>query len=146
MKLRIAGYKGKGMGSSFIKWFTFSEYSHVSMIFPDGTEYEAIQGQGVIKHDFDDKSPADLFYVDVCEHQIKEARALCENMLGAKYDWKGIWGFLRRKKRHSADKWFCSEAVAYVCDKIGHPLSRREPYRHRPEDVCMSYVIHKEGN
>lgn len=142
MKIYVIGYKGRGFGSSFIKWFTFSDYSHVSLVF-DGVEYEALQKKGVIKHEYKQNKDSDEFYVEVTPDEYDEALRVAESMVGAKYDWKGIWGFVARRDRHSKGKWFCSEAVAYTLHKANKPLSRREPYRHRPDDVCMSYVLHE---
>ncbi len=56
----IAGYRGKGFGSGFIKRFTFSRYSHVSVVFDKADhvlEYESIQGKDVHKQRFDTSSP-----------------------------------------------------------------------------------------
>lgn len=146
MKMYVRGYNGQGFGSGFIRWFTFGNYSHVSMVFHDHDEHvevESIQGEGVIRHDpykLNEKD-FDEFVVPISELQAIDAKIIACGLLGAKYDWQGIWGFLRKKKRHSEEKWFCSEIVAYVLYKVGHPLSRREPYRETPTSVMESFQI-----
>jgi len=82
--------------------------------------------------------------VDLTDEQITTAKCIALGCLGAKYDWKGIWGFIRKKKRHSEEKWFCSELVAYALYKAGCPVSRREPWRETPTSVCESFVLQQK--
>ena len=146
MRLLVRGYNGQGFGSGFIRWFTFGSYSHVSLVFEghdSDLEVEAIQGKGVIyhaPHGHEEKS-FDEFVVDLTDEQITTAKCVALGLEGAEYDWKGIWGFLRKKKRHSEEKWFCSELVAYALWKAGRPVSRREPWRETPTSVCESFVL-----
>jgi len=140
MKLKVRGYRGKGLGSGFIKWFTFGEYSHVSLIFESYRhveEIESIQGKGVIKHAPSD-GDFDEFYAPLSEEQAFEAHMIAISLLDSSYDWKGIWGFMVRRDRHNLEKWFCSEFVAYVLYKVEYPLSRRDPYRETPTSVMES--------
>lgn len=146
ISLSVRGYKGQGFGSGFIKRFTFGEYSHVSLVFRmhgREEEFESIQGKGVITHpphSAEDKEFVELA-VPMNEEQVVNAHITAMSLLGAKYDWAGVWGFVRRKKRHSPDKWFCSEYVGYVLFKSTYPVSRREPYRETPSTVMESYQI-----
>ena len=144
MRLLVRGYKGEGFGSGFIKRFTFGNYSHVSFVFDLNDmveEIEAIQGKGVIRHKPKEDAAFDELVVSLTEEQILDAHIWAVGLLDAKYDWKGIWGFMRRKNKHNIDKWFCSELVAYVLMKVGHPLSRREPYRETPTSVMESLEL-----
>jgi hypothetical protein len=137
--LYIAGYKGKGMGSGFIKRFTFSRFSHVSIVFDMGNyglEYESIQRKGVHKQTFVSDPDVELIRIPVTAAQEEWAVKLLESVLGAKYDWTGIWGFLVRKKREMAYKWFCSELVAWVCLTIGIVLQRLKAFQFTP-GLCM---------
>jgi len=144
MKCFVRGYNGLGKGSDFIRWFTFGKFSHVSMVFelPTGVseEIESIQGSGVIIHEpwtHDQKDFVEM-QAPLTTEQAVDARILFRSFEDALYDWRGIYGFMIRKKRHSADKWFCSEVVAYVLLKAGYPLSRREAYRETPTSVMES--------
>jgi len=141
MKVWIRGYEGAGFGSGFIKRFTFGRYSHVSLVFDMGyavEEIEAIQGAGVIRHPpyTHDEKVFDEMYVPLTQEQVIEAHMTAGSLVSARYDWAGIWGFMRRKKAHNPERWFCSELCAYVLLKAGYPLSRREPYRETPSS-CM---------
>jgi len=148
MKLLIRAYNGQGRGSGFIKRFTFGSYSHVSFVFEIGKnveEIESIQGKGVIVHEphtHEDKN-FDEYEAPISDEQILDAHSLAKSFIGAKYDWGGVYGFLIRRNRHSENKWFCSEFIAYILYKIGYSLSRREPYRETPTTVADSLRIIK---
>lgn len=137
--------KGRnGFGSRFIRRFTFSIYSHVSWVFDlgdHGLECEANGKLGVIKKRFDVDSGAILYPIALTEHQIEKAHELWMSIMGAKYDWSGIWGFVVRKKRECMDQWFCSEAVSWVAAKTGKPISRKRAFQHTPGDVGASFVL-----
>ena len=140
MRAVVRGYRGKGFGSGFIKRFTFGGYSHVSLVFAwEGktTECESIQRKGVVAHkpndgDFDELS------IPISEADAEKLYFSCLDLVGAEYDWSGVWGFVRRKLKHDPFKWFCSEYVAYLLLMVGYPLSRREPYRETPSSVMES--------
>ena len=146
VKVTVRGYSGRGAGSRFIRWFTFGEYSHVSIVFwfRDGTaeEWEALQGHELEPHtprdDYDIEYVAPLSY-----EQAIDAHLICCQLEGAKYDWKGIFGFLKRKDNQDPEMWFCSELVAYALWKTGYPLSRREPFRESPTSVMESLRLVK---
>ena len=143
MKLYVRGYRGAGAGSRVIKWFTRSEFSHVSLIFHMhgyAQEIEAIQGEGVIQHKphtSRHKEFLDLA-VPVSYEQILNIHINAMRCIGAKYDWKGVISFLLHRKKHTLDKFFCSEFNAYQLLKGGYPISRRAPYRQSPDNVMES--------
>jgi len=142
MKCYLRGYNGQGFGSDFIKRFTFGSYSHVSLVFDMGNgrveEIEALQGKGVVRHapNSADEFVFDEMMVPLTQEQVLEAHECAGSLVGDGYDWLGVFGFIRRKKMHNPDKWFCSELCAYVLYKCGYPLSRRDPYRETPT-TCM---------
>lgn len=148
MKVWVRGYNGQGFGSGFIRRFTFGSFSHVSLVFEICDTYEeieAMQGKGVIYHTpytHDEKDFVE-YKAPLSEEQILCAHIDARSLVGSAYDWKGIWGFVRRKNKHNAYKWFCSEFVAYVLLKAGYPLSRKEPYRMTPSDVMESLRVHE---
>ena len=145
MKIYVAGYKGAGFGGGFIKRFTFSEFSHVTVVFDmqeQGLEYEAIQGKRFHKQRFnvEDKS-ARLFCAEVNEDQITAMMNAAESILGSRYDWTGIWGFMVRKKREKMNWWFCSEVTPWILSHGQLVLQRKEFFKHTPGDVCCSVAI-----
>ena len=139
-KVLLRAYVGRGRGAKAIIWFTRGKYSHNSMvfIFDDGSceEIEAIQGKGVIahkplsrkEHEFDD------FIIPFNSAQRKKAYRLAKEFADnkCKYDWRGVFGFITRKKKPDLTKMFCCEMVGFICYKVRWPLSRREPYKETP--------------
>ncbi len=147
-KVNVRGYRGNTFFSKAIMWITRGNYSHVSLVFRDAssgvmTEIEAIEGFGVIEHLPNTKLTHDFdeFTTDLDLTKAYAAYEAAKELLGGKYDIAGVVGFLIHRKRHSLQKFFCSELVAYVLHKVGNPLSRREPYRETPASVCESFKL-----
>jgi hypothetical protein len=146
MKLFVRGYRGQGYGSGAIKWFTRSQYSHVSLVFfMHGVweEIEAIQGKGVISHKPHSARRKDFaeYSVPASEEQIISIHIGSRSVLGAKYDWQGVFSFLLHRTKHTLNKFFCSEFVAYQLLKGGYKLSRRVPYKQSPDLVMESLML-----
>lgn len=145
MKVYIAGYKGAGFAGGLIRWFTFGTYSHVSFIFDDGEqqhELDALQGRGVtMRNTLGTLGEFDLFEAPCTPFDGERIFETATALLGLEYDWPGIWGFMRRKKRHNPSKWFCSELVAYVLETCGILLMRLPSWKLTPTHVCASTRI-----
>ena len=144
VRLVIRGYSSAGFAGAFIRWFTFGQFSHVSFVFEYANhppeEFESIQGKGVVHHPPTEGKAYLAFHVPLTPDEIEMAHEQAMTIHG-KYDWKGIWGFVVKKKRHSEFKWFCSEYLAYILWKARYPISRREPYRETPSSVRESLRI-----
>jgi len=144
VRLVIRGYTGAGFGAGLIKWFTFGDISHVSLVFEFADhapeEFESIQGKGVCHHPPTEDRAFLAFEVPLMHDQAGDVYFLAQQVKG-RYDWAGIWGFMQRRKTQNPDKWFCSEYVAYLLWKAKYPLSRRDPYRETPSNVCESLRI-----
>jgi uncharacterized protein YycO len=143
IKVCVRGYTGQGAGSKWIQKWTRSNTSHVSLVFHIGgdvQEIESLQFKGTVSHKPHSSKKKTFIEYDVplTYEQAFEARELALSLVGARYDWKAIWGFARHRKTHSLDRWFCSELVAYCLLKAGYPLSRREPFLETPATVCES--------
>jgi len=141
--VKVRAYTGQGFGSGFIQKFTRGKASHVSLIFDMGhcvVEVEAIQGKGVIVHPPHSKATKAYYELSVplTYEQVIDAHAFATSVEGAKYDWLGVFSFALHRKKHSLNKFFCSELVAYTLLKVGYPVSRREPYKESPASVVES--------
>jgi hypothetical protein len=145
MRVYIAGYKGEGRGSRFIKWFSFGKYSHVSLVFdiPNSPpiEIDALQGVGVTRHTVDLNKDFDLFLVPASPEQSWKIYAQARELVGCEYDWKGIWGFFRRSDAQNPLKWFCSELVSFCLHKAGIILYRMPCWKQSPFLVCACTLI-----
>ncbi len=142
----VRGYSGRGTGSKLIKWFTRGAYSHnsVVIIIDDYTvEYESLQGSGVVRHTPNTLSSHtyDSLEAPLSKEQVLAANDLLLSLVGAKYDWKGVFGFVLKRKKHLMSRWFCSELLAFVLYKVKYPLSRRDPYRETPSSTMESFRL-----
>ena len=143
INVKVRGYTGQGFGSGFIQRFTRGKASHVSLVFHMGhsvVEVEAIQGKGVIVHPPHTRATKTYHELSVplTYEQVIDAHAFAMSVEGAKYDWLGVFSFALHRKKHSLNKFFCSELVALTLLKAGYPLSRREPYKESPASVVAS--------
>ena len=146
MRVYVRGYRvGKGRIGRFIGWFSFGLYKHVSLIFVPETD-DAFEFESTMKHGVHFSSPEvntnTAYFLIPCSSERAEGMLKAAHCIdGAKYDRMGIWGFVRRKKRENPDKWFCSEAVAYVLDAAGVTLMRLPFWKQSPVMVCSSVAI-----
>ena len=146
MKVYVRGYRiGKGRIGRFIGWFTFGLYKHVSIIFVWDTgrteEFESTARHGVHFSKVEENTNTDYFYASCTHEQGYSMLAAAMKISGAKYDRMGIWGFVRRKKRENPNRWFCSEAAAYVLDAGGVTLMRLPFWKQSPVMTCSSIAI-----
>lgn len=116
----LAFCRGKGFLSAFIRWQTWSRYSHVAIVTPDGV-YEAWPFSGVrVRPYWTDTSGIDFF---VCAAPTELATKFLEKQLGKKYDYFGVLRFITRKRKSSA-RWFCSELAFAAARAAGTELLR----------------------
>lgn len=125
------------IGSKFIRFMTWSDFSHVGMIMPDGMVIEARYPEGVVMR------PMSEALKHASEHEIisipvKNVRATLDFMrcqLGKKYDTSGLFSFVTKRDWQSPDKWFCSELVASALAAGGTQVGRVEASRVTPQDI-----------
>lgn len=137
-------YRGKGFWAALIRWFTRSKYAHMSVVFFDGTVYEAVPGKGVIKGKLKSVDGVTPFvYKTGSNHDFEAARKFCESELGTPYDyWGCICFILGIKQRRSKSRYFCSEFGADASKVAGIPLQERVESSVLSPDICaMSPVI-----
>ena len=146
----IAAYKGKSFVSRQIKWFTWSEYSHVAYVYEDGTCVEAWHKGGVQRN----ISPGILhspgtvieFYElprpnSIISWSQELAEQFFEEQIGKKYDFPSVFRFLTRRRESDASqhKWFCSELVFAVMRSAGLRLLHRiAAYKVTPGHIVLS--------
>ena len=152
--MKFALYRGTSTISRLIQWFTRSVYSHVALVFDDGTTYEAVEAGFVRAENIRVNHPAGVI-VDILEYktpltqsEVAQARAICDELvrMGGGYDYLMVLaGFPLRfheQPRASSAKQFCSEAAAVVANRIGRPITERSnPWKISPEDVNKSAVL-----
>ena len=149
--MKFALYKAApSLISSLIRWQTGSVYSHVAIAFGD-VVYEAV-GEGFVRSDSIGQRHAPGTLVDLLEYKVpilpreeERARACCERMVGAPYDYEMVLsGFTLRycwEPKRARRKYFCSEAaylVGAAMDGDRLLLERCSPWEVSPEDINRS--------
>lgn len=146
MKVYVRGHKvGDGFVGRLIGWFTWGQYKHISMAFvqDDGSVrgFQSNAKHGVHFFEWADDPKTDLYEVPCSNEQAYEILSAAKSIVGSKYDYGGLWGFVRRAKRHSVLKWFCSEASCFVIECAGIKLQRLPPFKISPVLECASTVL-----
>lgn len=171
MKVQAIGHNGKGRGSRFIRWATRGRFSHESIRFIDipdhlirfavntygkkwaqmglgpmsqDHEFESIQGIGVHHQPFFPSENQSWFDFEHTEEQAEIMFMEACRLVGCKYDWRGIGGFLTRRNRQNPLKWFCSE---YGCHlrKTADIITQNMPCSWISPNVSLASVIFTES-
>jgi len=128
--------------SWLIRWATWSEWSHVDVIMPDGSYVGARGSGGVVRHqESQDASVKQVLLVYVTQSVYDRFYSNIESQIGKPYDWEAILGHVFRKKWDDADAWFCSELVAWAFSEAGMPLIRAAKNKVTPRDLTLSLFI-----
>ena len=121
--------------SWLIRRFTWSPYSHVELVLPDGRLLGARGDGGVAIREPARAPVVARFAVEAPDSVIDTAL----QQLGRPYDWAAIAGIVTRRNWQQPDRWFCSELVAWAFDRAGHPLLRSQGhYLITPRDLLLS--------
>lgn len=132
-------FSSKGtIGSKVIQWITWSDYSHVDFVLPEGRLLGA-RGDGVkIREDYGNYERVKRVQADAPDSVIH--RALSQ--LHTPYDYAALLGLTFRRDWENPHAWFCSELVAWAFEEEGHPLLREIPSsRITPRDLLLSPLI-----
>ena len=149
-------YIGKSFfPSKIIQWFCWGKYSHSAWSFceldggrlvGDISEYEAWAGKGVVHVPRIGANHTPGTRIDVYEltpalssEDANNGLKFLSEQLGKGYDYKGILGFLLRKKSmHNPNDWFCSELVFAFLNKCKRfLLNEVRPYQVSPQMLPM---------
>lgn len=114
----------RGLTSKFIRWFTWSDFSHVEFVL-ETEEEELLLGAsafgGVQWRSLKDELP---FYTRYARFIIPDcpatAIAAAETQLYKPYDFSALFGFLFRRDWAEKDSWFCSELVYWAFVQVGY--------------------------
>lgn len=130
-------------GSWLIQKFTWSRFSHVDFVLPDGRLLGA-RGHGGVQIREPELFPTlARFDIDAPDSVLDHAMS----QIGKPYDWPAILGFMAKRQWQDKNAWFCSELVAWSFQAAGVPLLRsRDLYRITPRDLLLSPYLKKHGN
>ena len=108
--------KEKTLFGKLISWWTTGKFSHVELVFSDGTKFSSShRDHGVRFKEFELKSE-NWAIVDLPMTEAQEARTrgLAQTFVGKKYDYKGVLGFVYSPLSADGNRWYCSEICAYL--------------------------------
>ncbi len=136
-----------------IRTATVSSWSHVDMLWDDGTligsvsHAQGVHAAGVQKLTLEERlqhSKINCYRIDRLDLRNEyAARDFAEQQVGKPYDWGGAFAipFWNGRNWQNDSKWFCSELIA-ACAVAGKtPLIRMNTYRVTPEMVQRSPLL-----
>ena len=132
-----------GFSSWAIRWFTWSDWSHVDFVLRDGRFLGARLDGGVQIRPHDYIKPSAFRYAYVTVPDPRKVYGWATTQVGKPYDWKAIMGFLPRVEWHDPHAWFCSELVAAGFERAGHPIVDRKAFRVTPQTAFESVEVVK---
>lgn len=136
--MKVIFYKGMEYGTVFdslVCWWISGKYSHVELVIGD-FRYSSNPKEGVVKKPYDiDESEWDIIELDT-SFPFSEVVA-AEALLGCKYDYLGLFGFVFRPAMGKNSRWFCSEFVA-------HCLGFSDAWRYDPAILYSSLTYCKK--
>lgn len=129
--------------SHAIRWFTWSEYSHVDLVLPSGRLLGAHVRDGV-----QIREPGYAAFTRVERRIVRDVSPVALDwacrQIGSPYDVAAIFGLLvRRDHWRQPDRWFCSELVARAFEVAGRPVVLGDCWRISPRDLMLSPLLEK---
>lgn len=114
--MRVAFYRAiKGHWWDYlVSAATFSRYSHVELVTPDGKLFSSSPRDGGVRIADVNLQSGKWDLMTVPGRWLSHIRLWAEAQIGDKYDWWGCLTAALPIKRQSRNKWFCSEIVATV--------------------------------
>lgn len=110
------------VASVFIRFITFSKYSHVGVILPDGDILHAtlLDGVHISSREIFDKHYKKQYIVDVEVPDELTAFKFGLSQVGKPYDWKSLVGmFFQSRRWDDPSAWFCNELMEAMCKEGG---------------------------
>ena len=129
--------------SRLIRWFTWSDWSHVDFVLRDGRFLGARLDGGVLIRPHDYIRPSKFRYAYVEVPDPRKVYGWATTQVGKPYDWKAIAGFLPRVEWHDPHAWFCSELVAAGFERAAYPIVDRASFRVTPQTAYESVEVVK---
>lgn len=123
-------------GSVLLRTALWSPWSHCGIIVGDSV-IEARADGGVVRtplHEF--QAHASRWAIVQFPANDNAGYAACAEV-GKPYDFAGVAGIGLHRRWSDADKWFCSELVAYALKRGGLALFREDENRITPQHLWM---------
>ena len=118
MRIKLRFSTTKSPFSWLIRRHENSEFSHVSIVLPDGRLLSAVVGFGVCILPGKTYKKYKDFEVLASEDVLRYALS----QLGKGYDYKALFGLFLKRKWNNEDAWTCAELIAWSFMQAGYPL------------------------
>jgi hypothetical protein len=131
--------------SAFIRWWTWSPYSHVDFVVPLTGELLGARETGGVQVRPANYAVFSAKLVLAADATIDVAEAVLELLtaqVGKPYDLQALFGYPFRLDWQTQGKWFCSDLIAWAFETAGYPLldaSRLD--RVTPADLILSPLL-----
>lgn len=109
-KILFHFYRGGNFGAWVIRARLGSAFAHVAAQFEDGIVYHSTMLEGNHKsYPKQLEKPAHTVTLELDDASYQRAYAYAKSVVGVKYDFKAIWGFVIGRRVEDANGLFCSE-------------------------------------
>jgi uncharacterized protein YycO len=150
--IRLALYRGISPLSLLIRWQTRGPYSHAAFVLPSGSVIEAWPG-GVQENPDLGKAHTAGTVVDLFDfprsfspEMAQKVLELARREVGSGYDYLGVLQFISRRRGAHNERWFCSELVFEMLQRVGISLlARVEPWQVSPSMLALSPLLTHVG-
>lgn len=141
--IKVRFVDGPGFVSGFIKFWTWSDWSHVEIWTPTGWLGARSSGGVQIRPwDYTTVVKEDIRTITLDPDTEVKLMNWFNAQIGKSYDYTALIGMPFRRDWHEDDKWFCSELVAAGFEAVGVPLlDAAELDRVTPRDVYLSPLL-----
>lgn len=128
----------RSLVSAFIRWYTWSDWSHVDFVLPDGNLLGA-RLKGGVQVRKPGYAPFSRTLVLECPDAPERVYDFALSQVGKPYDWWAIVGMGLRHDWRDPARWFCSELVAWCFEMARYPLLRAKSVdRITPQGIWRS--------
>jgi len=138
--MKLLFTRRRHIGSWFIRFVTWSEYSHVDIVLHDQFLIGAIAPDGVVLHNMDDRlaMASKALVMELPVQSLDDAKNFALSQIGKRYDWLGVIGIGLHRNWQEDDKWSCAELAAMALNAGGQrPFDSKFHNRITPQDLLM---------
>jgi len=138
--MKLLFTRRRHIGSWFIRFVTWSEYSHVDIVLHDQFLIGAIAPDGVVLHNIDDRlaMASKALVMELPVQSFDDAKNFALSQVGKRYDWWGVIGIGLKRNWQDDDKWSCAELAAAAAKHAGQkPFDSKFYHRITPQHLLM---------
>lgn len=136
--VRVIFTRRRHPGSLLLRVALWSSWSHCAIV--DGDQVIEAAATGGVRV----RPLADLVaessrtqLLEIPTRDPASVIAAARSQVGKPYDWLGVVGIGFRRRWQDADRWFCSELIAWAFQAAGSPIFRVHAWRITPRDLFI---------